>query len=81
MLAAYGQRMLTRIATKGSRIADRPEMEMTPFARLTAAVSTAGIPLLGILPPTLTQDASNSSLGAKAYAMLARSGWPRVELT
>ena len=75
----YGQLIVTRAPSMGSRTAAWPVITMARSVMLMVLLPIPGRPLVDWPPLTETQVLLSISFGASAYAMLARSGCPRFE--
>ena len=62
----YGQLIVTRVLSMGSRTSVAPVMTMALFVMLTVLLPMPGKPLVERPPPTATQESLNISLGASA---------------
>ena len=73
----YGQFTVTRVPSIGSRMLVLPAMMIARSVILIEVPPMPGSPLVELAMDT--QVLLSISLGASAYAMLARSGCPRFE--
>ena len=77
--AVYGQLITTCVASIGSRTGVVPVSRMTPLATLSVARPMPGSPPAVGPERKETQYLLSCSWGARANAMLARNGWPRLD--